>query len=186
MAKAKDPKRVAAGKRSKAKGAKYQSDIAKKLREWSGQEFRSTPRSGGLRWNGAWWTFGDLIPPEDTPLVIECKHYHEVPFIDVLGNRRSEPGGGIVNEWWYSQACEDAARASTQLGATMIPLLIWKQDFCPSRITCDLELFNSLGEYGLVTVVTGTPGRRPHVTVDLLSFLGQINFDQMLMAITRR
>jgi hypothetical protein len=175
---AKDPKRVAAGKRAKAKGNRWQSDVAKLLTEWSGEQWKATPRSGGLRWGGCFWTYGDLTPPLDFPIVFECKHYHEIEFIDVLGTNRTIPGGGIVADWWYGEACADAFRATNELRVPVHPVLVWKADRRRPRLSFALDKFNHLGIYTMITVTTGIPDRQPFVTVDLSSFLREVDFER--------
>jgi hypothetical protein len=169
---------VVAGKRAKAKGNKWQSDVAKLLHEWSGEPWKATPRSGGLRWGGVFWTYGDLTPPQNFPIVFECKHYHEIEFIDVLGTNRTIPGGGIVADWWYAEACADAFRATNELGTSVGAVLVWKADRRRPRLSLDLNKFNELSVYTLVTVTTGIPDRAPFVTVDLSSFLREVDYER--------
>lgn len=182
----KDPKRVAAGKRSKAKGGKWQSDVAKLFSQWSGKTWKSTPRSGGLRWNSTFWTFGDLLPPEDLLLVVECKHYSTIEYIEVLGTVRTEPGGGIVSGWWYGEACADAIRAKKSLSCHVDAVLVWKADRRRPKLTLDLDVFNSLQTYSLVTVTAGIPGRAPYVTVDLAEFVRVVNYERFQEALNLR
>ena len=173
----KDPKRVAAGKRSKAKGATWQRDVAKLLSDWSGETFKSTPRSGGLRWGGAFWVYGDLTPPADFPVVFECKHYATVDFLEILGTNQKDPGVGLVQKWYHEELLVDVLRASTELGIVAKGFLCWKPDHRRSRITMDLDLFNRFGIYTLVTVVTGVPGKTPFITLDLVTFLRSMTYE---------
>jgi len=176
-AKQKDPKRVAAGRKSKNKGNTFQREVAKSLSKWSGATFKATPRSGGLRWGGAFWTYGDLTPPEDFFAVFECKHYHEIEFLDVLGTTRSPQGAGLVHEWWNKEARVDAARAARELGRPFAAFLVWKADHARHRISMLLDHYNRIPQrLPLATLATGCPGFDPYVTADFESFLGSVDF----------
>jgi len=180
---AKNPNRVAAGRRASKKGSQWERDAAVILSEWSGKTFKRVPRSGALRWGGIYWTYGDLIPPEGCLLVVECKHHADVRFSDVLGTRLTAPGEGRISQWWYDEAVADARRATQETGRTTQAMLLWKRDHCRARLTLDLQFFNLIGVHGLVTVATGIPGNRPYVTVPLSSFLEQVSFEELVSRI---
>lgn len=174
----KDPKRVAAGKRSKAKGAHWQSEVAKHLSGWSVLDrWKSTPRSGGLRWGGVFWTYGDITPPVDFPIVIECKHYAEADLLELLGTNKSDPGSGRVASWYYDELVGDINRARSELCSNVQGVLVWKQDRHRPRISLDLQLFNQLGIYTLVTLTAGVPGKPPFVTTDFRQFLNDVPYE---------
>ena len=63
---------------SKNKGNSNEYKVAKILTEWSKLKFHHLPASGALRWNEMVWTFGDLLPPESLPIIVECKWWKEV------------------------------------------------------------------------------------------------------------
>lgn len=179
MAREKDPTRVAAGKRSAGKGSKWQRDVAKALTVWSGKPWKSTPRSGGLRWNTAHWVFGDITPPEDVYIVIECKHHADLQFLDVLGTNYSAQGTDLLSQWYYEQLAGDAQRAEDAIGRPMVPLLMWKTDHRRPRISFCSELFSKLA-VEMAVLETRVPGRSPFVTGDLGMFFHTVTFDRFL------
>ena len=109
-------------------GNTHERAVAARLSTWYGQEFRRVPNSGALRWQGASWVYGDILPPEGFPFVIEAKHYHEVELAEIFGRREAKPGTGLVARWWFEQTVPDAERASRDLKRPIEPLLVWKRD----------------------------------------------------------
>ncbi len=116
------------GQKSKRKGKAFEDEVAKILTDWAGTAWKRLPASGALRWGGRVWTYGDLLPPEGWPVVLECKHHHDVRLEDLLGTARSEPQDCALWLWWL-QALRDAARAEEELGGTVVPLVVWKRDY---------------------------------------------------------
>lgn len=167
--------------KSKGKGNAHERDVADKLTQWYGEKFLRIPNSGALRWQGAAWVYGDLLPPEGFPFVMECKHYAEIVFEEVLGTKNSPSGCSRVSEWWFTQAVPDADRAHRETGKQVLPLLFWKADYRPIRLTMWLEDFVRIpSAYAkLVTVITAIPHRRPFVTVNLDEFLAVVTPAEM-------
>ena len=132
------------GKLAKTKGNTFEREVAKIMSSWSGEEFHRLPASGALRWHGKIWTFGDLLPPESFPVVVECKHHHEVSVDALLGNKRHGPGKGQIADWWWGQCVPDAERAAEQTGRHCEPILVWKQDYGVARICIREQLLDRL------------------------------------------
>lgn len=159
---------------SKSKGNAHEREVADILTKWHGQAFNRIPNSGALRWGNGVWTYGDILPPQDFPFVIECKHYASIEFDEVLGTNRKGPGYGLVTEWWYNQAQADAERACLETGLQTWALLIWKQNRRRIRLTLCDKLWRRLQVSDLVAVTTSIPGRIPYVTTDLEGFLERV------------
>ncbi|TXH17529.1 MAG: hypothetical protein E6R03_03685 [Hyphomicrobiaceae bacterium] len=167
--------------KSKGKGNSHERDVAEKLSNWYGSKFLRIPNSGALRWGGAAWVYGDLLPPEDFPFVMECKHYAEIVFEEVLGTSQSPSGCSRVSEWWFTQAVPDAERAFKDTGKLVLPLLFWKADYRPIRMSMGAQEFLKLpgASTKLVSVLTSIPHRAPFVTVNLEEFLAVVSPQQM-------
>ena len=73
--------------KAKIKGSAYEAKIALLLTKELKLEFKRVPLSGSLS-----WLKGDLIPIDDTaafPYCIECKHYAEVDWNNLLTAKTS-------------------------------------------------------------------------------------------------
>lgn len=125
------------GARSKQKGNGFERVIAGMLTEWSGKDFQRVPNSGALRWRNKTWTYGDVLPPPEWPLVIECKHHAEVSVDDLLGNRKLGLWDSQIGTWWIDQTLPDCERARQNLGVAAMPWLIWRQN--RGRIRCAMK-----------------------------------------------
>jgi hypothetical protein len=166
--------------KSKNKGNTHERDVADKLSQWYGDKFLRIPNSGALRWGGAAWVYGDLLPPEGFPYVMECKHYAEIIFEEVLGTKSSPSGCSRVSEWWYTQAVPDAERALRETGKKVLPLLLWKADYRPIRLSMDAGDYMRLEAHRkLVSVMTAIPNRSPFVTVNMEEFLAVVTPAEM-------
>jgi hypothetical protein len=174
--------------KSKSKGNKNEYLVRDLFTAWYGKPFVKAPNSGALRWNGIMWTYGDLIPPEDFPFVVEAKHYEELSCEEILGRRqRSRPGQpalppsfgtGKVEEFWYDQVKQDAARATSELGRPIEPLLVYKQDFRRPRICLDALLFQRFpGELRkeLICFWVYIPEKTPFMVLDFEFFLEKVS-----------
>jgi hypothetical protein len=111
-----NPKRVAAGKKSKRKGNNNEIQLAKQLRDyWGKGEWARTPSSGGwatATTREAFRTCGDIITTAtDWPFCVEAKK-QEGWTLDQLIHNRSP----IVLEWW--------AQTLSETPPGMTPLLI--------------------------------------------------------------
>lgn len=171
---------------SKAKGNRFESEVAKALTIWSGKTFQRTPSSGALRWSGTFWTFGDLTPPEDFKFVIECKSYEDASDFLVrllLPNCETESDASTsFCSWWYRQAVADAERASAQLGRTFGALLFWKQTHQKARICIDAEVYGKLPadiRAKLACFWVCLPNRRPFMVIDMAAFLQHVSYDAL-------
>jgi len=168
--------------KSKAKGNKHEADISKLFSMWSGKTWHKVPNSGALRWRGAFWTYGDVVPPEGIGAVIECKHHEEISIEDLLGNQRRKPGEEAdIASWWYDEAVVDANRCKKELGLTRVePLLVWKRNFGRNRLCFDMSMLLRLCKktvlhLGYLTV--DFPELDPFVICDLKDFFEAVPFD---------
>ena len=94
--------------KSKTKGNNFEREISTYLSELYGLSFLRVPNSGayvgGLNAqrratlaSGQIKTFrGDIIPPDDCTIVIECKNYADFPFHSLLKTNTSI---ALLNEW---------------------------------------------------------------------------------------
>jgi hypothetical protein len=166
------------GRKSKAKGNANELDIARTLAEWSGQGFCRLPASGALRWGNGIWTYGDILPPQDFPVVIEAKHYAEVALEDVLGQRKLDAQESLVLDWWLNQTIADAKRCCEETCIRAEPLLIWKADFGRRRVMLREALWETLPFVSVVpTLLFRIPGldNRP-VIMDLERLLAAVPY----------
>lgn len=103
-------------KNSRAKGSKFERDIAKVFEAWTHKRFSRTPLSGG--WHKAVNAVGDLICATEGhvfPFTVECKFHQEIRFEHVLlGNKTCK----ILDFW--KQAKDEAKMAKKH------PLLVMK------------------------------------------------------------
>ena len=110
---------------SKKKGSKWERDVCKFMKKWTGYEFSRTPASGGLRWHKKDDIVSDVICTDEKhghrfPCAIECKFYQDIKFEHVLlGNDSCK-----IMEFW-NQATRDAERAKK------LPLLIMRYNNMP-------------------------------------------------------
>ena len=98
--------------KSKAKGATYESKIAKVLTETYGIDFKRVPLSGSLEY----WK-GDIFPPKHLhvwPYSLEVKHYKELEFKNLLTAKSND-----IYSFW-KQAVEQAKKMEAE------PLLIFR------------------------------------------------------------
>jgi hypothetical protein len=108
VAKVKDPKRVATGRRSRRKGAVNERVVAALLRAWWGRgEFLRTPSSGG--WAGSKQAredlnaAGDIVTSErDFPFCVEVKSQEGWSFVQFM----REPGTCLIRRWWEQTTSE--------------------------------------------------------------------------------
>jgi hypothetical protein len=96
----------ASGARSKRKGSSFERDIAKFLTDSYNETFIRTSNSGA--YTGGKNSFrrktldrgresvflGDIAPPENWEVVIECKNYKELDFHNIISNDSSR-----INKW---------------------------------------------------------------------------------------
>lgn len=186
--------------RSKQKGSSHERDVAEILTAWHGKKFQRVPNSGALRWGAqSAWHYGDILPPQDFPFVIEAKHWASVTFDDVLGRRlQARPGKpalpasfgtGQVAGWWYDQAIPDAVRATAELSRSVEPMLVWKEDFHRIRICLDDALYREISceiRKNLVCCWVYIPERKPFICLDFEHFLAAVTAEELLLAFSAK
>lgn len=126
-------------KNNMAKATAFQRKVAKILEAWFKEhgvngEFHSTPRSGGLRWQGRSDVIGDVVTPENFVFTIECKKHNDIDLQVMFLTRPANTSQDIINFW--TQVCNDAVRAEREpllafeckRGKTIviIPAVIWE------------------------------------------------------------
>lgn len=132
----KNPKRVAAGKKSRSKGSNNERAVAKEFEAWwqHGQWAR-TPLSGGWASKDAregFRTCGDIITTAaDFPFCIELKK-QEGWFLDQLIHNDK----CVVLEWW-KQAVDESPKG-------LIPLLVMARNHVPQAVVFQLEMLEAL------------------------------------------
>lgn len=166
---------------SKTKGNANENAVAKLLSDWWGETFKRTPNSGALRWNGASWTYGDLLPPESFPAVVECKFYASV---DVDAIIRTKPTESNILGWWL-EAHADALRCYEETKTPAQPILIYKANRVPRRIILEADFFVAMGGRQLKIPALWIshpemPG--PLVMLSLDEFLTHVSRDSFLQA----
>lgn len=114
----------------KNKGNKNERETAEVLTEWWGSAFKRIPNSGALRWNGASFVYGDLLPPENFPGIIECKHYKSIDLDEIL--RCKESDHNIIG--WWRQVVDDVVRCRKDTSKVVEPILVYKADYRTRRI----------------------------------------------------
>lgn len=98
------------GSKSKNKGNSFEREIAKYLTKIFGKPFLRTPGSGAfvgggnavkkrfLDINQIKVYRGDIVPPDDFMICIECKNYAEFPFHQLLFNKQIQILKGWIHE----------------------------------------------------------------------------------------
>lgn len=139
----KNKKRVAAGKRSRRKGSRFEREVAKILSEWWGAEFARTPLSGGFAtksfrddWNAA----GDLVTPDSTfPFCVECKNNESWDFNQLLTSDKS-----ALCAWW-KQTVEECSEG-------LEPLLIFTRNYQPTYFMMRRDAYTFPDGYSRIEV----------------------------------
>jgi hypothetical protein len=121
--KVKDPKHVAAGKKSKRKGGRFENEVKKQLAAWYGEDpkvtgtkeskFQRTPGSGGQSED---WPL-DLIVPADFPWAVECKNREGDGGLEAM-ERHLTSNYPVVK--WFREAEEELVN----VGVNIAPLLL--------------------------------------------------------------
>ena len=112
--------------KSKIKGGIYEAKIAKLLTKELGKEFRRVPLSGSID-----FMKGDVFVPSDTawfPYVIECKHYKELNFTNLLTAKSNE-----LYSFW-AQVQEEAKTMDK------LPLVIFRWNRSKDYVLFDSDL----------------------------------------------
>lgn len=110
---------------SRAKGARFENEIAKRWTKWSGEHLRRTPQSGGWS-NAKFGVTGDLVCDKKRwPFHIECKAREGWHLDDLITGLRHEDERS-VRQWWL--------QASSQCPDGKTPLLVFKRNRCPTLV----------------------------------------------------
>lgn len=139
MSRAPDAKRPV---NSRAKGKRYEREIAAILATWLGCDVKPTPMSGG--YGSAWSMGGDLMASRPWRLCVECKDHR------VFRDRWLWTSTTALTDWW-----RQCARAAT---ADQVPVLIIKGSGAP-RI--DYAVLRPRDLRQLVDVPAGLPPTAP-------------------------
>lgn len=170
--------------RSKQKGNAAEREVAKILSAWFGADFKRVPNSGALRWSGVSWVYGDLLPPEGFPGILESKHYAE---IDLDGLLRLKPTDANPLGWW-GQVVSDVKRCYEDTGLALQPILIFKANRRPRRIVLEECFFRKLyRESPPLRAIPYLALNRPEilgrvVIMDLEQFLGIVEPESFVHA----
>jgi hypothetical protein len=144
--------------------------------KWWGETFRKVPASGMLRWSGnAYWIYGDLVPPESFPFLVEAKNHREMVADDFL---RKDYKQCKLTWYWYHQAIPDSIRATTDLGISIYPFLVYQTYREPNRIVLQESLFSRLPsdkKQCLSHLTASIPNATPFVIVDLKAFFQHVS-----------
>lgn len=170
----------------KNKGVSYRHEfeVAALFSTWWGKPFHRIPNSGALRWNDRVWTFGDVLPPEDFPAVIECKRRKLIEYHRLIDPALDQEHKDHPLSWW-TQAQDDASRAYEGTGRPVQPLVICKTIRKPNRIFLEADLFTALGgrKLGLPALWVTIPSHPPFVILDLATFFGAVDRESFLAGV---
>lgn len=164
---------------SKQKQKEYAqtSQVKPLLQVWWGDHssFVKVPSSGALRWkDGKYWIFGDLVPPTDFPFCIELKNHEAFDMDEIF---RKKLIHCKITWYWYFQVIKDSIRASTELGQTIYPMMIFKTLRNTNRLIIQSNLFWKLPA-DIMTSFTymdvRIPDAQAFVIVDLIPFLEKV------------
>lgn len=164
----------------KQKSYAHETRIAKTFSTWAGKKFTRCPASGALRWGDGHWTYGDLVPPDGLPIVIECKHHKDIS-IDGLLHQDNK----LVD--WYRQVYDDSERASDELYLMTLPLVVFRRNGVADRVLIShedfIDLVGSVSRFGINHPIryftTVGIGYTPLVICELDQFLGEIKVQQV-------
>lgn len=163
---------------------RHETEVAGLFTKWWGAPFARTPNSGALRWNGSIWTFGDVLPPDDFPGVLECKRrkvidWHRIidPALDV--KHKDHPLS------WWTQAQEDAARAYTATRRPVQPIVLCKTIRKRNRIFIESDLYAALGgrKLHLPSMWVTHSQFTPFVILDLATFFAAVDREAFLLGV---
>jgi len=140
---------------SKAKGNRFEREIAQELTEWTGMKMVRTPMSGA--WSGC---DVDIWPDSQAmyfPFAVECKKSEGWDLSGVL------TGGALFQDWW-TQAVTQAMRLSEKDGRKFHPMLFFARNRYPVMVCFDYYLFGP--EEGMVSQIlcrkyVGESGLKP-------------------------
>ena len=166
-------------RKSKPKGNANEAKLAKILSDWAEKPFKRIPSSGSLRWGGASWVYGDILPPEGLLVVIECKHYKKVNVEELLGRQKRYSGANtLIAQWWYDEVLADTSRCEKDLGISGVqPMLIFKEDYGRYRLCLRpsfLQEVLSEKKTDIDHLTVNLPMMKPFAIIDLRRFLSLV------------
>lgn len=164
------------GSKSKNKGSNAERAVAKLLTGWTGEEWLRVPNSGALRWGGAAWVYGDLLPPEQWNVIVESKHYKTID----LELMATKPAPGNVLGWW-DQVCSDVRRCKGERDSVCQPLLVFKSNRRPPRLVIERSLFLALGPPAVDHMALRKP-KYDLIILDMPQFLDRVEPSAFLEA----
>lgn len=174
--------------KGKEKGTRFEILVAERLSHWWGNTFKRTPNSGALRWRGVTFTYGDILPPEDFPCVIECKHYREVNLDRVIrAGVRGDVEYGFITYWWFKQIIRDVKRCLEETDLSVHAMLVYRMNNRPIRLGLSSEVVRQLCPSllpQLCRAVMYTPFGRPFTILDFEQFLDVVPAASFLTATT--
>ena len=153
----------------KAKGNRFELDVAKMLTEWSGKTFHRTPQSGALHWDNDKRVVSDIVPPQDLgfPFSIECKSQEVAWDFDSLITGKS-----TIWKFW-SQCCNDAHSEN------MEPLLVFSKNYRKIYAMLQRTTYNKLGKT-LTNVTVQSDAWGDVVIIDFKELLDNVTLSEVL------
>jgi len=122
--KTKNPKRQAAGRKSKAKGNRTENELCKLLRDATDVEWQRTPHSGGSELASGWRLAGDVATPDTKwKFCVEHKADERWHLEQVF-----EPTSVIWSYFWRQTVSETPAG--------MCPMLVFKRNYTQRLVMC--------------------------------------------------
>lgn len=138
-------------KNSRVKGNRGQNDVAKLLAPWWGEEFASTPQSGGFattRFRNDWNAAGDIVTPDNGfPFCVEVKHAEGWELEQLIKSDKCDPWA------WWNQCVEETPPGK-------IPLLVFRRNYRSWHYM--MYVHDWMGEYPDLVYV---PGRNMSIHV---------------------
>jgi hypothetical protein len=114
-----------------------------------------------------------MIPDTFPVCVIECKH-HRVADIDAC--IRVKPTAANILGWWQ-QVLEDAQRCTDETGMEPMPILIYKGNGLPPRISF-LSRFMEHMDVSIDTIAVSRAGHPKFTIMDLMDFTKTVSYEQ--------
>jgi hypothetical protein len=165
---------------SKQKGKTCERLISNELSKWSSKPFKVVPASGALRWGGASFVYGDILPPQECWCIFETKHYKNVSTDAVL----NQGPNSLTIYWWNEQIVKDVKRARTDLKKNIHGILVWKQNQGIPRMVLSLPLFEMFPVHiNLRHLRIYYPPMKPLVIVLLKDFCLNVSYSEFVYAL---
>lgn len=171
------------------KGNAVELEARRILGNWAGQPFHKMPKSGGLRWAGKIFTFGDVIPPEEYRMIIEVKGRPGPKdkskvgvIIDNIFTSKVNKTGDQINYWWSKQLWSDLSRAEALYEKPFFPMLMIKINLRGWRVCVEEAAVESLADLQNVTNLTIRRENHEFRMYEAQSFFKAITPDRLLEA----